>query len=80
MRFLENCDETAVAKRTTVTNFEELLAMALGIQTIDISGCTFIEGKRLTSQVTEQPQQRHQYTYTGVVPNDDSHNHNHPRF
>lgn len=80
MRFLENCNETAVAKRTTVTNFEELLAMALGIQTIDISGCAFIEGKRLTSQVIEQPQQRHQYAYTGVVPNDDSHNQDHPRF
>lgn len=70
MRYLENCNETAVAKRTTVTNFEELLAMALGIQTIDISGRTYIEGKRLTSQVTEQQQQHRHHQYTGFMPDE----------
>lgn len=66
MRFLENSNETLVAKTTTVTSFEELLAMALGITTVEVSGCTFIEGKHLVSHVTEQ-QQTHRYQYTGFV-------------
>lgn len=66
LRYLENCNETAVAKITTVTSFAELLAMALGIETKTVSGRTYIEGKRLSSQVTEQPQTRH-HQYTGFV-------------
>lgn len=61
MVYLRNCNETAIAKITTIAKFEELLALALDIRVVRLQGRALIEGKRLVKPITEQPS-AHQYT------------------
>ena len=66
--FLHNSNETRIARDTTIGKFEELLAMALDIHTIATPTGLVVEGRRLTSPITETQRENR---YTGFVDSAD---------
>ena len=62
MIHLRNCNETAIAKATTITKFEELLALALDIRCIKLTDGPVLDGQRLARPVCEQSHDGHSYT------------------
>lgn len=64
MVYLRNCNETAIAKITTIAKFEELLALALDVRVVHMQGKALVEGKRLVKPIAEQS---NSHPYTGYT-------------